>query len=178
MTTNLSYDDESIVWQGRPSQWVNIGVFLFWSLFALCSLVFMFIWNYSMAQDYSDFIGSTVAITLWGIIGISLLNILVAYLTTRYELTVITKNKIKESKGITCFFQVDRFAEISDITDIQSPAAGLLSIWGLASITILTNDEDQPSIKIRAIRDRDHLIDKLLPIWRELKIERKGYFGQ
>ena len=82
-----------------------------------------------------------------------------------FERTVITNNKIKESKGITKLFQVDRFAEISDIRDLNSPAAGLLSLWGLSTLIIETNDEDQPIIKIRAIRDRDELIAKLLPIW-------------
>ena len=87
-----------------------------------------------------------------------------------------TRNKIKEAKGITSIFRQELFCEISDIKDINSPPAGLLGLVGLSTLVIETND-DQPIIKIRAIKNRDQLIEKLLPIWRKLKIERKGYFG-
>lgn len=174
---NLAYDDETVVWEGRPSQWVNFSTFVFWTLVGMASFIFMAVWNSQMSQEYSALIGTSVVACLWLVIAMSVLNILIPFLTTHFERTVITRNKIKESKGITRLFQVDRFAEISDIKDIQSPAAGLLAIWNLASIKILTKDEDQPVINIRAIRNRDELINKLLPIWRELKIERKGYFG-
>ena len=130
-----------------------------------------------MNAGYSDLINTIVLGASWMVVVISMLSIAIPYLSTMFERTVITNNKIKESKGITKLFQVDRFAEISDIRDLNSPAAGLLSLWGLSTLIIETNDEDQPIIKIRAIRDRDELIAKLLPIWRELKIERKGYFG-
>jgi hypothetical protein len=174
---NLAYDDEAVIWEGCPSQWVNFGTFIFWGLATLASLIFMSVWNNGMNQGYTDLINTIVIGTSWSVVVISVLNIVFPYLSTRFERTVISNNKIKESKGITKLFQVDRFAEISDIRDLNSPAAGLLAIWGLSTLIIETNDEDQPIIKIRAIRDRDELIAKLLPIWRELKIERKGYFG-
>ena len=25
---SVSYDDETVIWEGRPSQWVNLGTFL------------------------------------------------------------------------------------------------------------------------------------------------------
>ena len=174
---NLAYDDETIVWEGRPSQWVNFGTFIFWTIAMIAVLVFMAVWNGGMNEGYSELIDTVVIATLWTVVVIAVLNIVLPYLQTHYEYTVITKNKIKESRGITKLFQVDKFAEISDITDLKSPAAGLLAFWGLATLRIETKDDDQPVIEIRAIRDRDELIDKLLPIWRELKIERKGYFG-
>lgn len=174
---NLAYDDETVIWQGSPSQWVNLATFIFWGAVILASLVFMMVWNAGMNEGYTELINTIVIGTSWGVVVISLLNIVFPYLSTHFERTVITNNKIKESKGITKLFQVDRFAEISDIRDLNSPAAGLLAIWGLSTLVIETNDEDQPIIRIRAIRDREELINKLLPIWRELKIERKGYFG-
>ena len=102
---------------------------------------------------------------------------LTTYLTVKYEHTVITKNKIKEAKGITRIFRQELFCEISDIKDIKSPPAGLLGLVGLSTLLIETNDDDQPLIKIRAIINRDQLISVCLPVWRKLKLERKGYFG-
>lgn len=130
-----------------------------------------------MQHDYNAATGELVH---WGCIilmSLSILNILYAYLSVHYEHTVITRNKIKEAKGITSIFREELFCEISDITDIKSPPAGLLGILGLSNLVIETNDDDQPTIKIRAIKNRDDLVNTLHPIWRKLKMERKGYFG-
>lgn len=75
-------------------------------------------------------------------------------------------------------FRRQKFCEISDIRDIESPPPGIiLGMFNLANLIIETNDDDQQVITIRAIRDRDELVSKLLPIWRELKQERRGYFA-
>jgi hypothetical protein len=52
-----------------------------------------------------------------------------------------------------------------------------MGLFGLSTLVIETNDEDQPIIRIRAIRNRDDLVQKILPVWRKMKMDRKGYFG-
>ena len=174
---NLAYDDETVVWEGRPSQWVNLGSFIFWTLLIFGSLVLLTLWNGGLNQGYSELVDTGVVAMIGIFMFVSCLNIVLPFLQTHFEYTVITKNKIKEAKGITSIFREEKFCEISDIKDIKSPRAGLLAFFGLSTLLIETNDEDQPIIRIRAIKNRDVLINKLLPIWRELKIERKGYFG-
>ncbi len=173
----VSYDDETIIWEGRPSQWVNFGTFLWWGIFLIGSGFFVLLWGTGLNEGYSAFIDEAVYWVCYGLITLSVLSILYAYLSVRYEHTVITRNKIKEAKGITSIFRRELFCEISDIKDVNSPPAGLLGLVGLSTLVIETNDDDQPIIKIRAIKNREQLIEKLLPIWRKLKIERKGYFG-
>ena len=90
----------------------------------------------------------------------------------------ITKNKIKEARGITRLFRQEKYCEISDIKDVKSPPSGIMAIFGLSTFVIETSDEDQPIIMIRAIKDRDSLINLLLPYVRQLKNSRKGYFNQ
>ncbi|MCG8611823.1 MAG: hypothetical protein MI864_14945 [Pseudomonadales bacterium] len=173
----ISYDDETIIWEGRPSQWVNFGAFLWWGIFLIGSGVFVLLWEAGLNEGYSALIDNAV---YWGscvLVVLSILSMLYAYLSVRYEHTVITRNKIKEAKGITSIFRQELLCEISDIKDFNSPPAGLLGLLGLSTLVIETNDDDQPIIKIRAIKNRDQLIEKLHPIWRKLKIERKGYFG-
>lgn len=172
-----SYDDETVIWEGRPSQWINFASFIFWIILSLGSLTFLMVWYAGLSQSYSDSMSLWVVATVSGILVISALSMLIPFLQVHCERTVITKNKITESKGISSLFREEKYCELSDIKDIKSPAAGLLAIVGLANLIIETADEDQPIIKIRAIRNRDALINTLLPIWRELKIERKGYFG-
>lgn len=175
--SSVSYNDETVIWEGRPSQWVNVGTFLWWGAFLIASSVLLVLWRSGLSDGYSQVIAEAVYWACYGLMGLSILSMVYAYLSVRYEHTVITRNKIKEAKGITSIFRQELFCEISDIKDINSPPAGLLGLVGLSTLVIETNDDDQPIIKIRAIRNRNQLIEKLLPIWRKLKIERKGYFG-
>ncbi|WP_444928333.1 hypothetical protein ACJJI4_23770 (plasmid) [Microbulbifer sp. TRSA002] len=175
--SSVSYNDETVIWEGRPSQWVNIGSFLWWGAFLIASTVLLVFWQSGLNEGYSQVITEAVYWACYGLVGLSIFSLVYAYLSVRYEHTVITRNKIKEAKGITSIFRQELFCEISDIKDIHSPPAGLLGLVGLSTLVIETNDDDQPIIKIRAIKNRNQLIEMLLPIWRKLKIERKGYFG-
>lgn len=175
--TPTSYSDESIVWAGRPSLWVNVSTYLFWLIIFIAMTVFVIIWNSGLREEHALFVRTLVHWIINGVFVLGILNLLYCILDVRYEYTTITHNKIKEAKGITRLFRQERFCEISEITDINSPPTGMLGLLGLSTLLIETNDDDQPLIRIRAIRDRDVLISKLLPIWRKLKIERKGYFS-
>jgi len=175
--TDVSYKDETIVWEGRPSQWVNMGTYLWWSMFLIGSFIAITFWSYGFGENYPAEINNAVSWVGNGLIFLSLISMLLAYLTVRYEHTVITRNKIKESKGITSIFRQDLYCEISDIKDIKSPPAGIMGIVGLSTLVIETNDDDQALIRIRGIKHREELIQLILPIWRKLKVDRKGYFG-
>ncbi|UZE97281.1 YdbT family protein [Alkalimarinus alittae] len=173
----VAYDDETILWQGKPSQWVNLGTFLWWSIILVGALVFKALWGAGLSEEYTEIVVSVIGWASLTLITISVLSILHAYLSVRYEHTTITMNKIKEAKGITSIFREEKLCELSDVNDFKSPPAGILGLLGLSTLVMETNDSDQPIIKIRAIKDREELINRILPIQRKLKIERKGYFG-
>jgi hypothetical protein len=174
----IKYDDETIIWEGGPSQWVNLGTYLWWTVFITAAIKIKSMWDTGVNLEYPSAVDEYVSWGCWALLSISIYCVANAFLSVRYEKTIITKNKIKEEKGITSIFRTELFCEISDITDIKSPAPGIMGVLGLSTLVIETNDTDQPIITIRAIRNRSILIDKLLPIWRKLKIERKGYFGE
>ncbi len=176
-SSNGEYKDETIVWEGRPSQWVNMGTFLWWSIFLVGAITLIVFWEAGFGQDYPVAVSTAVSWVSNGLIVISILSMVLSYLTVHYEHTVITRNKIKESKGITSIFRTDKYCEISDIRDIKSPPAGIMGLLGLSTLVIETNDDDQALIKIRGIKNREDLIKLILPIWRKLKVDRKGYFG-
>lgn len=172
-----SYHDETIIWQGRPSQWVNLGAFLWWGAVLAGAAVFLLLWNAGLKNDYASSLGNAVYWIAVTLAVFAMTNLAYSVLSVYCETTVITQNRIKEAKGITRIFRQELFCEISDIKDIVSPPAGFLGLVGLSSLVIETNDRDQPTIRVRAIRNREQLIEKLLPVWRKMKIERKGYFG-
>jgi len=173
----VNYDDESIVWQGRPSQWINFSTFLFWSFIWTLPMVLYYYWNYGGVNNkYYEYEAVYTSVILVLSI-LPPLMILWAWLNVFYQKTIVTRNKIIERKGITQIFSNEENCEISDIEDIKAPPAGILALVGLATLVLITKDMDQPVIMIRAIKDREELKNKLTPIWRKLRIERKGFFA-
>ena len=176
-STPVSYDNEEVVWEGSPSQIVNLGSFIFWGLVCAAAGVGLVLWNAGLNEQYTPLIDQVVRYSIYGVLIVGVLNVLMSYLTVKCERTVITRNKIKEAKGITSIFRQELFCEMSEVSDIKSPPAGLMGLFGLSTLVLETKDADQPIIRIRAIRNRDELVQKILPIWRKLKMDRKGYFG-
>jgi hypothetical protein len=176
-STPVSYDNEEVVWEGSPSQIVNLGGFIFWGLVFAAAGVGLVLWNAGLREQYTPLIDQVVRYSIYGLLIVGVLNVLLSYLTVKCERTVITRNKIKEAKGITSIFRQELFCEMSEVSDIKSPPAGLMGLFGLSTLVLETKDSDQPIIRIRAIRNRDELVQKILPIWRKLKMDRKGYFG-
>lgn len=176
-STPVSYDNEEVVWEGSPSQIVNLGSFIFWGLVFAAAGVGLVLWNAGLKVQYTPLIDQVVRYSIYGLLIVGVLNVLMSYLTVKCERTVITRNKIKEAKGITSIFRQELFCEMSEVSDIKSPPAGLMGLFGLSTLVLETKDADQPIIRIRAIRNRDELVKKILPIWRKLKMDRKGYFG-
>ena len=176
-STPVSYDNEEVVWEGSPSQIVNLGSFIFWGLVFTAAGVGLVLWNAGLKAQYTPLIDQVVRYSIYGLLIVGVLNVLMSYLTVKCERTVITRNKIKEAKGITSIFRQELFCEMSEVSDIKSPPAGLMGLFGLSTLVLETKDADQPIIRIRAIRNRDELVQKILPIWRKLKMDRKGYFG-
>jgi cytochrome c oxidase subunit IV len=154
---SISFDDDTVIWEGRPSQWVNLHHFALFGLIFIVSGFGLVLWDGS------------------GVMVLSAISIIFDYMSVRCEYTVITMNKIKEAKGITDIFRQELFCEIHNIDDIVSPPPGVMALVGLSTVVLKTSESDQPIIEIRGIKDRDALIDKLYPVWRRLKIERKGY---
>ena len=176
-STPVSYDNEEVVREGSPSQIVNLGGFIFWGLVFAAAGVGLVLWNAGLKEQYTPLIDQVVRYSIYGLLIVGVLNVLMSYLTVKCERTVITRNKIKEAKGITSIFRQELFCEMSEVSDIKSPPAGLMGLFGLSTLVLETKDADQPIIRIRAIRNRDELVQKILPIWRKLKMDRKGYFG-
>lgn len=182
-SNTLNYDDETVVWEGSPSQWVNSGKFLWWLAVLISSVGFQISWSKGLINPSlispvlnNPILSDVVNWVAFGLATLSILMMLYAYLSVRSEHTTITRNKIKESKGITSIFRKELYCELSDVNDIKSPPAGLMGLVGLSTLVLVTQDNDQAVISIRGIRNRDVLINKIQPLWRKLKIDRKGYF--
>ena len=173
----LRFEDETEKWAGRPSQWVNAMTFFYWIIFLIGAPVFWYLWDNRMIGYYSPLVDQYIHILVYSLMGMAVFCMLMAYLSVRNELTVITANKICETRGISVMLRRNLYCEISDIQDIQSPPAGVLGLIGISTLVIHTHDSDQPMIRIRGLRHRERLVSILHPLWRQLKVERRGYFN-
>lgn len=175
---SVSYDDQSVLWSGRPSQWVNAKVYFVSALFAGSALWANIRWGEDLAYRFPELSTRALDVAALSVVVLTFLVCAYGYLSVRYEKTTITPNKIREERGITRIFRRISFCELSKVTDIQGPPAGLLGILGLADIVFVTKDTDQASIKLRAIKDRDAVLARFMPAWRRVKVERRGYFWE
>lgn len=171
-----SYSDETIVWQGSPSQWLNLGNYIFYGFLWSLSPTFVLLWHglgyqYSYSEHEQLYQSMVLAFAI-----MPPCFLFWAWLKLKCERITITKNKITEASGVSAIFRDEKYCEIADVYDIKSPPAGLLALVGRASLVLLTRDEDQPVIKLRAIKNRDQVKNMLFPLVRELTKDRKTYF--
>lgn len=171
----LSFTDETLIWQGSPSQWLNLLKFISWgsvALLACCLLLAFFGLGYR--YRYPEYQGWVI-----GIAGIMLLIsagcIVYHAFTLSLEKTTITCNKITESRGFTEIFRRENYCELSDVIDVLLPPAGWLALVRRGDLVITTHDADQPEIRIRAVKGRKQLKEQLIPLVRRLRAERRGY---
>ena len=178
----LSFTDESVIWFGSPSQWLNIKIYALWLAISTCLGYLYWIWyEFGYRDQYPafrlmdeiDYFALVLAVV--GVCG--LVHCSIVYLKLKTQKTMITQNKITESRGITEVFRKERYCELSDVTDLILPPAGWLALVRRGDLILQTNDSDQPIITIRAIKDRKKLKETLIPLIRRLRVERRAFFG-
>ena len=173
----VSYHDETLLWKGSPSQWLNFGRYVLWLAVASLGVGLLVYWYFLGGQfQFPQFPELTHLVLFVSavVIGWSFLMIMINWLRLRCHHITITQNKITVSTGLTVFFRSERYCELSDVIDIEAPASGLMGIVGLGSLLLRTNDTDQPEICIHAIHNRTQLRDALIPLVRRLRVERNA----
>lgn len=56
----VAYDDEAVLWEGRPSQWVNLGTFIWWGVFLIGASISLFLWDLGLNEGYTGLINDAV----------------------------------------------------------------------------------------------------------------------
>lgn len=171
----LSFTDETLIWEGSPSQWLNLGQFIWWGSVALLAIIVLVgFYGLGYRQRYADYqhiitwVSILVLLTAMAFIGFHVLML-------KLQKTSISCNKITESRGFTEIFRKENYCELSDVLDVLLPPAGWLALVGRGDLVITTLDADQTEIRIRAIKQRKKLKEKLIPLIRRLRAERRGF---
>jgi membrane protein YdbS with pleckstrin-like domain len=139
---------ERTVWEGRPSQVINLGAYLLWGLVVLVSAALGF-W-------YQDFGYAWLAVIP---ILVGLFMMLWKYLDVRVRRIELTTERVRTHRGILSK-QIDEL-EIYRIKDSRVRQPLFLRIFGLGTVELETSDRTNPEVKLHAIRDPRGLREEL-----------------
>jgi uncharacterized membrane protein YdbT with pleckstrin-like domain len=123
--------NETTVWAGRTSQWVNFPVFLLWGLLALTVVL----------------IPISIGVILW------------RYLVVRFQQYELTTERLKLHTGVLSKSTSE--IELYRVTDTQFEQPFWLRLVGLAHIQVISSDKTSPITQIRAIAGARELREQL-----------------
>ncbi len=123
--------NETTVWAGRSSQWVNFPAFLLWGLLALTVVL----------------IPISLGVILW------------RYLVVRFQQYELTTERLKLHTGVLSKSTSE--IELYRVTDTQFEQPFWLRIVGCAHIQVISSDKTSPITQIRAITGARELREQL-----------------
>lgn len=159
--------DEKVVWEGSPSQWVNLGVFVKWLQWVL-----VWIGGLLVAFDNEDIVVGFVqavpglqAINLdplpfltgvvAGAILVAVACSLWSYLQVKTSRFVLTTERLFTHKGVLSK-QIDEL-ELYRIKDYAQFKPFVMRLAGLGCVSVETSDRSHPHVSINGIKEPDVL---------------------
>jgi uncharacterized membrane protein YdbT with pleckstrin-like domain len=132
-------DEETTVWQGHPSQILNLHIFLFCGLLAAGLIAVAYVFRQNLGVPTVYIVGGLAVIPL-----------------QRYELT---SERLRLRRGVLSR-QTDEI-ELYRVKDYVLHEPFVLRMWGLGDIVLTTTDDANPSVLLKAIEQPDALRDQI-----------------
>jgi uncharacterized membrane protein YdbT with pleckstrin-like domain len=144
-------DEETTVWQGSPSQVLNLHIFLLCAL-AAAGLV-------AVAAIFRDQLGYP---TVYFVAGAAIIPIAVAFikwLQTRFRRYELTTERLRMSRGVLSR-QTDEI-ELYRVKDYVLHEPFSLRLFGLGDIALTTTDDANPKVLLNAVHQPSALRDQI-----------------
>ena len=159
--------EERTVWQGTPSQLINLPSYFFLGLGALLATAgFIFLRNASRP----DVIGETASpVFVWLIAGVwvvCLLTALAQYIKTSTTKYVLTTERLRVTTGV--FSTITEEVELRRIRDSTIVKPFFARVMGLGDIHLIAADSSAPRVTLKAVRNPDELQSDIRKIVQEL----------
>lgn len=160
MTEPLTNDpaartEETIVWTGSPSQWLNIG----W--FVGCAIGVVVFALLAMLTDQPLFALGAI---------FPVITALVQFLKVRTTRIEVTTERITTTVGIFSRNKWD--IELYRVKDTTLDEPFLLRVVGRANIRIISSDRSQPAVTLPALPDAEWLRQQLRTNVERLRLKR------
>ena len=148
---------ERTVWQGTPSQAVNVPSYLLLGLVAVVATVVLLAFRNSSA-DGGAVTGGSNSVFVWLLVAVwsvCVILVLAQYLKVRSERYLITSERLKITTGL--FSTATEEVELRRVRDTSVVKPFLLRLLGLGNVHIVSADLSAPRVTLRAVRDPDGL---------------------
>lgn len=154
---------ERTVWQGGPSQMVNLPVYLSLGLALILATVgLLFLRSVTRSQAGAETGTSVypwVIVALWLLGGIAALSSYLKVSTTKY---VLTSERLRTTRGV--FSTITEDLELRRVRDSTIVRPFWARVAGLGNLQILSADASTPRVTLHAIKDPDGVQTKLRSI--------------
>jgi hypothetical protein len=148
--------EETPVWSGSPSQWLNFGTFVLCALTAAGFIAGAKIW-----EDPRIALGAAVPAfaALW------------SWITVRTSRFDVTTQRITSQVGVFSRRRWDM--ELYRVKDTTLSEPFLLRIVSLANIELVSSDKSTPNMIIPAVRDAESLRQKIRVNVEQMRMARR-----
>jgi len=148
-------NDERPVWEGTPSQFVNLKVWLIASFVVLLALYLAA----TMRWEWIALATVPIAWSAW------------THLQTKHHVYTLSTERLQLTRGVLSKRHDDlELYRVKDTT-LEEPLA--LRMFGLADILLDTSDRSTPQVRIHAIRDAKHVREILRTNIEELRTKKR-----
>ena len=155
---------EQTVWQGTPSQAVNLPVYLMLGLGALIATVGLLFLRSGTVPSATDELSARsiypwIIVAIWVLCGIGALVTYLKVSTTKY---VLTTERLRVTTGVLSTITHD--LELRRVRDSVILRPFWARVMGLGDVAILSADASTPRMVLHAIKDPDGVQSKIRSI--------------
>jgi len=162
-TETDAMDEEQSVWQGSPSQILNLHIFLLCGLAAAALIAVALVFGSTLAFPFAYVIGGAAIIPL--------LIAFVKWLQVKFVRYELTTERLRLRRGI--FSRSTDEVELYRVKDYVLQEPFVLRMFGAGDILIQTNDDANPTVLLKAIHQPNSLRDQVRK-YVEVRRDAKG----
>lgn len=145
---------ETTLWEGRPSQWLNLGPFLI-----------------ALTLGIAIGIGGVFVFPVWGLEVVPVLYLIWRWLLVRSQKFELTSERLRVTEGI--FNQKIDEIELYRVKDIAMERPLWMRMTGLASVLLDTSDRSMPKLTLPAISNGVELREQLRKQVEEIRDKKR-----
>ena len=145
---------EITLWEGRPSQWLNLGPFLI-----------------ALTVAIGIGVGGVILFPVWGLEVVPALYLIWRWLKVRSQKFELTSERLRVTEGI--FSQKIDEIELYRVKDIAMERPLWMRMTGLASVLLDTSDRSMPKLTLPAISNGVELREQLRKQVEEIRDKKR-----
>lgn len=160
----IPQSSEQTVWQGSPSQAVNLPIYMTLGIGVIVATVGLLFLRSGTVPSATDEIGARavypwIIVAIWTLCGIGALTTYLKVSTTKY---VLTTERLRVTTGILSTVTED--LELRRVRDSVILRPFWARVAGLGDVQILSADSSTPRMVLHAIKDPDGVQSKVRSI--------------